>query len=1253
MKKMLKKRLAVLIVLVLVVQASFMTPFFTFKTAIQAQEGTGTEQIDTFEADSYVAGVEESEEVLEEDAVVPAVQDEITEGQETVITFSEPDSAEEEIQENYLTRGPPEESRSLLKASRDTYLAFTSDVHNQSNNIAADRLGLWIDAVQNIYGSIDYMGFCGDMAEYAAGSNYWTYTQAVIDEVSKRGIDACYTTGNHEYDHRHSSSNYYHELNSTTQYFTVDAVPSNLPEDANYSLYALGSMSGSQGYTSAQINHLTTFLANADADKPIIVFAHFPLHYAVQSNGYGRSTSNAGGVIDALNTAANSGKTVIFLWGHNHTLANSGEDNYDQIFLPGDRIRYDSSTYRNIQFYYAAAGCMSDYSYSQGSAAVKGKGLVIQVRADGGIGFAYYDEKGKDVTEPGKYPQIILESVAVTDLTINEPASTSVEVGRKLKLTATILPSDATCKDIVWTSSDTSVATVDSNGTVLGISEGEATISAIVQDTVSGIVFEDSITVTVTERTSQEQYYIIKIDNYALSSQPSSEMQSNTSGYIYHGLQAVAYDETASAMQDNLWTLEEAEDYTNGYYIRSYRGEYLSGTYVRNGNGYAGTLNVGDEQDIWIPGSDIDEWQEKGCYLKSLNASNNPRPADIYLTTRTGNQNIDFFTVGSSSSYKTCQLIEVTGIAEPVAVSGITVDPASIELEAGKTAGITANILPENATDKTFTWGSSNESIATVSNDGRVTGIAEGEAYITATTNDGGFSASCCVTVIPRPELSIGYVIRIGDFALSANPSSDVLVNNTNYRYRGLTGVPYDGTTEPSKDILWFLEPVEGGYFIMDQEGQYLNAVYTPTTYPTGCNAILKLDDTPDIWTLEGSFEDWTLAGSTLKSMNAGKYLTHEEGTNTAPKNLFTVRSNGESSTAAGPFDVHEEHVWGDPEWSWADDFSAATATFTCSNGLSHTETVSAEITKDETAVGVIPYIATVEFDGKVFTDKKIADLTVNNALELKDGIVLHLYIRDIPKGTEPSDYTIKYNDVYGKLYTEVLTSREENRFSVNVDSPEMTQKVNVEIDYKGTTVYSNYTSVQRYCDKVIETEDSKELVELCYAILHYGTSAQKLFQKHLEDLANANHPELPYELQDVPETLTKKAIDETKISYATMALNLRYQTEMFFYFTPANGVSAEDIAAEVWKNSVKAGEDEFACSVEADGRLLVKVKHIKAIDLADTITVKLSADGKQIGEVSASPTAYLYLAGNVAELADFSSAMYNYYLKTVQYFAK
>lgn len=58
MKKMLKKRLAVLIVLVLVVQASFMTPFFTFKTAIQAQEGIGTEQIDTFEADSYVAGVE-------------------------------------------------------------------------------------------------------------------------------------------------------------------------------------------------------------------------------------------------------------------------------------------------------------------------------------------------------------------------------------------------------------------------------------------------------------------------------------------------------------------------------------------------------------------------------------------------------------------------------------------------------------------------------------------------------------------------------------------------------------------------------------------------------------------------------------------------------------------------------------------------------------------------------------------------------------------------------------------------------------------------------------------------------------------------------------------------------------------------------------------------------------------------------------------------------------------------------------------
>ena len=66
---------------------------------------------------------------------------------------------------------------------------------------------------------------------------------------------------------------------------------------------------------------------------------------------------------------------------------------------------------------------------------------------------------------------------------------------------------------------------------------------------------------------------------------------------------------------------------------------------------------------------------------------------------------------------------------------------------------ITPVILPEDASDQSVSWSSSNNSIATVSSSGEVTGVSEGKAVITATTVDGGYSASCTVFVFRAPSL--------------------------------------------------------------------------------------------------------------------------------------------------------------------------------------------------------------------------------------------------------------------------------------------------------------------------------------------------------------------------------------------------------------------------------------------------------------------------------------------------------------------
>ena len=81
---------------------------------------------------------------------------------------------------------------------------------------------------------------------------------------------------------------------------------------------------------------------------------------------------------------------------------------------------------------------------------------------------------------------------------------------------------------------------------------------------------------------------------------------------------------------------------------------------------------------------------------------------------------------------------------QTVAVASVTVSPATLSLTEGESGTLTATIAPENATDKTVTWSSSDNAVATVEN-GEVTAVGHGTAVITATA--GGVAGSCTVTV--------------------------------------------------------------------------------------------------------------------------------------------------------------------------------------------------------------------------------------------------------------------------------------------------------------------------------------------------------------------------------------------------------------------------------------------------------------------------------------------------------------------------
>ena len=111
--------------------------------------------------------------------------------------------------------------------------------------------------------------------------------------------------------------------------------------------------------------------------------------------------------------------------------------------------------------------------------------------------------------------------------------------------------------------------------------------------------------------------------------------------------------------------------------------------------------------------------------------------------------------------------IDFTVAGTTVPVTGVSLNKTSSSVNVGSTEQLTATVAPSNATNKSVTWSSSNTSVATVSSNGLVTGVAAGTSTITVTTVDGAKQATCLITVV-RAGLSNNANLS----ALTVNQSS-------------------------------------------------------------------------------------------------------------------------------------------------------------------------------------------------------------------------------------------------------------------------------------------------------------------------------------------------------------------------------------------------------------------------------------------------------------------------------------------------
>jgi hypothetical protein len=170
----------------------------------------------------------------------------------------------------------------------------------------------------------------------------------------------------------------------------------------------------------------------------------------------------------------------------------------------------------------------------------------------------------------------------------------------------------------------------------------------------------------------------------------------------------------------------------------------------------------------------------------------------------------------SGSTASTVTTANYTITSAGILVTGVTVTPDTIALEAGANGSLTATVSPANATNKTVTWTSSAEAIATVNASGVVSAVAAGTATITAKTVDGGFTDSTTVTVTASSETATPITVPFikdgaGDFYWAAPTSGFAFINCWNLQKLEINGVDYTNKYVARTDLP---APINGKYYI-------------------------------------------------------------------------------------------------------------------------------------------------------------------------------------------------------------------------------------------------------------------------------------------------------------------------------------------------------------------------------------------------------------------------------------------------------
>lgn len=312
---------------------------------------------------------------------------------------------------------------------------------------------------------------------------------------------------------------------------------------------------------------------------------------------------------------------------------------------------------------------------------------------------------------------ITVNAIPVSGISVTG-ASATVEEESQLQLTASVVPNNATVQTVTWSSNHESIATVNTNGLVTGVSAGEARITATATD---GSAVYGYIDITVTAKPQQD---VFDAEITAGSNAMACTVDGND------GVK-VGTSKAAGSM-----TIRVGAGATKlSFYAAGWNG---TSTVINLSGVTCGTSSFSLTADSGISGSG-------SAYTLSGTESDY-----YYETTLTGVTSETDITVSASTRFALWKAKYYTTAVEPVYPTSISLEAGSTSVAIGGTTSIEVSYSPSSTNVKNVIFSSNTTSVATVSSEGIITGVSAGNARITATAeaaNSGTVTAYVDITV--------------------------------------------------------------------------------------------------------------------------------------------------------------------------------------------------------------------------------------------------------------------------------------------------------------------------------------------------------------------------------------------------------------------------------------------------------------------------------------------------------------------------